>query len=178
MRPTDCLDCAAPIEQSRTGVRRRCVRCSTERWKQQRVDWRAAHPEKRKAEWACENKKRSLDPVARTQAVQRVAEWRKKHPGMRTDRSLRRKTFTPLELRVKSGQWKARLEEFNHHCAYCLRPMGKLQKEHMIPLAKGGLHTIANLIPACARCNNKKSTRSLLEFVKYLPELQGCAEKA
>ncbi len=36
--------------------------------------------------------------------------------------------------------------------------------DHVTPLSKGGSHTVANLVPACARCNLEKGARSLEEY--------------
>lgn len=55
--------------------------------------------------------------------------------------------FTPDQL-------AQRLAYFGGLCWICGRP-GE-QVDHVKPLSKGGAHCLANLRPACARCNNKK----------------------
>lgn len=40
-------------------------------------------------------------------------------------------------------------------CRYCGQPA--TQVDHVVPVSKGGTHSIANLVPCCARCNRTKS---------------------
>lgn len=48
---------------------------------------------------------------------------------------------------------------------------GKSQHiDHVIPLARGGRHSIGNLAPSCADCNHRKGTKYLVEL--KLKELQ------
>jgi 5-methylcytosine-specific restriction endonuclease McrA len=51
-----------------------------------------------------------------------------------------------------------RLAMFGDYCWMCGEPIhaGKLNIEHVKPLAKGGAHTPANLRPSCAQCNSSK----------------------
>ena len=37
--------------------------------------------------------------------------------------------------------------------------------DHMIPLSKGGGHTIYNIVPACRSCNRKKNAKFPLNFL-------------
>lgn len=63
-------------------------------------------------------------------------------------------------------QWRDRLEEYGHRCAYCGRhesECGKLAIEHMLPLSRGGVDEIENVVPACKSCNSRKHARTLLE---------------
>lgn len=54
-------------------------------------------------------------------------------------------------------QMAALIEEFNGLCGYCSAPWEHL--DHYIPLARGGSHTIDNLVPACAACNLSKGSK-------------------
>jgi len=47
-------------------------------------------------------------------------------------------------------------------CTYCGSPASHV--DHVLPRAKGGTDTIDNLVPACARCNNAKGTKTLEEW--------------
>jgi 5-methylcytosine-specific restriction endonuclease McrA len=56
-------------------------------------------------------------------------------------------------------QWVALQIAFDHRCAYChKRHKGRLTQDHVIPLSKGGSHTVSNIVPACSPCNSKKHT--------------------
>lgn len=49
-------------------------------------------------------------------------------------------------------------------CIYCGAMAEHL--EHIIPLSRGGLHSIGNLAPACAKCNLSKGAKLIVEW-KY-----------
>jgi 5-methylcytosine-specific restriction endonuclease McrA len=51
-------------------------------------------------------------------------------------------------------------------CAYC-KYSSIEHWDHIIPLARGGRHSIGNLLPSCARCNLSKGKRLQVEM-KYL----------
>ncbi|MGL5922118.1 HNH endonuclease [Chroococcidiopsis sp.] len=54
-----------------------------------------------------------------------------------------------------SEQLKQRFKDFDNKCVYC----GELATsiDHFIPLSKGGTDTLSNLVPACCRCNGRKT---------------------
>ncbi|MFI6319741.1 HNH endonuclease [Nonomuraea sp. NPDC050556] len=47
-------------------------------------------------------------------------------------------------------------------CAYCASPAEVI--DHVDPLAVGGSHTAANVVPACSSCNLSKGDRLLIEW--------------
>ena len=49
-------------------------------------------------------------------------------------------------------------------CLYCGKEGGTL--DHVIPLVRGGLHGIGNLVSACERCNKSKSDKFITEWKK------------
>lgn len=57
---------------------------------------------------------------------------------------------------VTPDQWADKLKLFGHQCAYC-PSLGPLTMDHVIPLSKGGLHCIDNVVPACKPCNSSKN---------------------
>ncbi len=54
-------------------------------------------------------------------------------------------------------------EDAKNRCGYCLLPqeilMGKLEIEHLLPLAAGGTDDIENFWLACSDCNSYKSSK-------------------
>ena len=62
-----------------------------------------------------------------------------------------------------AAQWTALVEAHRGRCAYCglLRP---LHADHRVPLERGGRGDIANILPACARCNLRKHLMTEDEF--------------
>lgn len=62
---------------------------------------------------------------------------------------------------LTADQWLETLTYFNHACAYCLRTDIEITMDHLVPRSKGGLHTAANVIPACRSCNSRKHSNSI-----------------
>lgn len=50
----------------------------------------------------------------------------------------------------------------NDSCYICGAPSEHI--DHVMPLSKGGRHSIGNLAPACQRCNLRKNALLLIEF--------------
>lgn len=49
--------------------------------------------------------------------------------------------------------------------AYCgVEPTEPLQREHVIPISRGGRHSAGNILPACAKCNADKKAKLLSEW--------------
>ncbi|NJN06847.1 MAG: HNH endonuclease [Richelia sp. RM2_1_2] len=61
------------------------------------------------------------------------------------------------------------LEKWNRQCAYCGVKDVPFQVEHIHPRAKGGSNSIANLTLSCEKCNTKKGTKDIKEFLKKDP---------
>ncbi|WP_414585161.1 RNA-guided endonuclease IscB [Scytonema sp. PCC 10023] len=57
------------------------------------------------------------------------------------------------------------LEKWGRKCAYCDKKGVPLQIEHIHPRAKGGSNRVSNLTLSCERCNTKKGTKSIDEFL-------------
>jgi 5-methylcytosine-specific restriction endonuclease McrA len=63
------------------------------------------------------------------------------------------------------------LNKWNRKCAYCSAENVPLQIEHIHPKAKGGSHRISNLCLACEKCNFKKGTQDIQQFLAKKPDL-------
>jgi 5-methylcytosine-specific restriction endonuclease McrA len=61
------------------------------------------------------------------------------------------------------------LEKWGRQCAYCGAKDVPLQVEHIHPKAKGGSNSISNLSLSCEKCNLKKGTKDINEFLKKDP---------
>jgi 5-methylcytosine-specific restriction endonuclease McrA len=66
---------------------------------------------------------------------------------------------------VSAWQWRGIRAEYGGRCAYCAIKPPHLQQEHVEPLVLGGAHEPENVVPACARCNASKNSRSLLVWI-------------
>lgn len=59
---------------------------------------------------------------------------------------------------------KQLVEDYGGRCAYCNRP-ADLQMDHVVPMARGGIHSIDNIVPACKACNVSKGAKPLLVWM-------------
>jgi 5-methylcytosine-specific restriction endonuclease McrA len=57
---------------------------------------------------------------------------------------------------ITNRQWNDILKMYNFRCAYC-GIQGNMTIDHVIPLSKGGEHSIENIVPACVECNCRKN---------------------
>lgn len=60
------------------------------------------------------------------------------------------------------------------HCYYCNQVTSKDKRtcDHRVPLNKGGVHGISNLVMACHICNSTKRDMLEEEFINYLKQLK------
>ena len=63
------------------------------------------------------------------------------------------------------------LNKWDRKCAYCGVDNVPLQIEHIHPKAKGGTNRISNLCLACEKCNVKKGTQNIEQFLAKKPEV-------
>lgn len=66
---------------------------------------------------------------------------------------------------ISANDWQERLVYFNNTCAYC-GAATKLDRDHVMPLSKGGHNVIENLVPACPTCNRSKGARNTQEWYR------------
>ena len=72
------------------------------------------------------------------------------------------------------AQWLALQIVWQGRCAYCRCP-APVQADHRIPLARGGMNGIDNILPACATCNQRKHLLTEDEFRARLARQRGDA---
>lgn len=52
---------------------------------------------------------------------------------------------------------------YNTPCAYC-GSTNNISLDHIVPLSRGGSHSIGNLISACMPCNLSKNSKTIMEW--------------
>lgn len=67
---------------------------------------------------------------------------------------------------VSMRDWQRMVNRYGGRCAYCgFRPRWTpLHMDHVIPLKRGGRHSIGNVLPACGSCNVRKNARLLADW--------------
>lgn len=63
------------------------------------------------------------------------------------------------------------LNKWERKCTYCSIENVPLQIEHIHPKARGGSNRISNLCLACEKCNLKKGTQDIEQFLAKKPDL-------
>lgn len=70
---------------------------------------------------------------------------------------------------LTAAAWENALAYYGDACAYCLTPEAALTRrltvDHLLPVCRGGTNDTSNLAPACLARNQKKSSRTPLEFL-------------
>lgn len=59
---------------------------------------------------------------------------------------------------LTADQWATIKARYQQRCVYCAKKTD-LTMDHIIPLSKGGQHTMENILPACRSCNSRKGNR-------------------
>lgn len=71
-------------------------------------------------------------------------------------------------INIKSHEWRAIrtliFERDDFTCGYCGERGGRLECDHVVPVAQGGGNDPGNLITACFRCNRSKGARRADEW--------------
>ena len=63
--------------------------------------------------------------------------------------------------------WQRIIARQRGECFYC-HEVAPLTKEHLIPLTRGGAHSVGNIVGACSTCNCRKRTKTRMEFLVWL----------
>jgi hypothetical protein len=84
--------------------------------------------------------------------------------------------MTALTRREARQQWRDSIKEaWNNRCAYCGRPpiddnsLTELTIDHVRPKSRGGQDRTSNVIPACASCNQAKSSQDWVAWFRLQP---------
>jgi 5-methylcytosine-specific restriction endonuclease McrA len=150
----------APRQERRDGIDTICRACARERRRRAYVANRETERKRgneRQREW------RAANPEAHRESVKA---WVRDNPEASRDQKRRMQ-----KRRQESGQPKRTsyrgmaerlilLEQYDSACGICGEDLDPLNftVDHIIPIARGGLHEMANLQPAHALCNNRKYT--------------------
>lgn len=117
--------------------------------------------QKHKTEYAIQHRLYRLRNKAK---LKRIAKrWYKQNPEKVLARRLRLRAN--LNECYGSVDWKDLflLQLLYPACAYC-GSNGKLTVDHIIPMSRGGMHDLSNLVMCCKPCNSSKNNRLMNEW--------------
>ncbi len=64
---------------------------------------------------------------------------------------------------VPVSEWRRILRRALGRCFYC-GDQAKLTMDHVVPIIRGGKHSIGNVVAACGSCNSSKNDRLVIEW--------------
>lgn len=99
------------------------------------------------------------------------AEWQKNNPEksrIRNQRRRARKRSVETEMFSKQDLTNHFDDIGAYACVYCDGPYQ--QDDHVVPISKGGPHTIDNMVPSCKTCNIIKKDTDPVEFISRVIE--------
>jgi hypothetical protein len=122
---------------------------------------RRTSAEAKRAVHAASARKRAATPSGKARAYRKVKEWRarnlEKWRVLRNNGNRKRDARKHgVEATLTAAEWRETLVIFDGRCAYCLRTTARPQQDHVIAIARGGGHTMDNVVPACGPCNGRK----------------------
>lgn len=143
--------------QPRIIGRRQCQRCLDYHRKHAK-EWRNDNIEKAREIRVRSQNKPEIKLRTSKRRRQRVKDNPDKARAISSTNNQRRrarKQLTPGT--ITSGEWKTLCDKFNNKCLRCSKP--EVTLDHIVPLVKGGSHTIDNAQPLCMSCNSSKQTK-------------------
>lgn len=96
------------------------------------------------------------------------AEYRKTHKAEKwASESQRRARKAGNGGSHTAAEWREKVERLGHKCYYCGKG-GKLTKDHVLALKRGGTDDIDNLVPACRSCNSSKNAKPVEVYLTLI----------
>jgi len=148
-------------------INRRYREANREKVAEAKRRWARENPEKAaamKAAWRIANKEKVAADLRRWHETNpdkvhaARAQYKAAHPEKRAEQRWARRARLQGALvnDFTQSQWEWLKAVYRRCCAYCGTATAQLTKDHIIPLARGGSHSINNIIPACHHCNEVK----------------------
>jgi 5-methylcytosine-specific restriction endonuclease McrA len=131
-----------------------------------------------------ERYKKEGDKLRRQMAGQRKRDYEHRISIERASRQRRKEEQRPLKNarqsirnRVVYGtiyllDKKKIAKLYNQPCSYC-GGTENISLDHVVPIARGGNHSIGNLMPLCRSCNSSKGKKLLVEWRLDLLKIRG-----
>jgi len=122
--------------------------------------YKARHPERRRASLA---RYRAANP-------EKVRAWKNASAARNPETVLAKGARRRARKKDATGSGVSRIEWRNllrgslGLCAYCFKRK-KLSMDHIVPLARGGEHDVANIAAVCVSCNGSKGVQPLLVWL-------------
>ena len=135
---------------------------------EQKERYRAAERERKHTAKRQEQFKRyRQSEKGRAMKAEKDARYAKTEKGRFSKRKTeikRRNSLKASDCTLTKEEWETIKAEHNHRCAYCGKKSKRLEMDHIIPVSRGGPHTMENIAPSCRKCNASKGNKLLSEI--------------
>jgi 5-methylcytosine-specific restriction endonuclease McrA len=96
--------------------------------------------------------------------------WKRQHPlQAQIDFARRRARQAGVLNDLTASQWRNVLASFGNTCAYAwlggCSTRHSITQDHLVPISRGGDHTLTNVVPACGSHNYSKVDKTALEYL-------------
>jgi len=173
-----CLACIRARSNSRLDANHPRIETNTGLTRTQlNARWRERNPERRKeiskkSRDKPENKQKRAEHMReyRLRKPDSYRNWKQKNPDkVSANYTRRRKHLVEGGLFLVTRKEMTRL--YSSSCAYCGETKD-IQADHILPISRGGRHSIGNLIPACRLCNMSKGKKTNMEWKVWKAALE------
>lgn len=148
--------------------------------------WQAAHKEQT-GQWYHSNYNYTEQRRAYYKRVcQELGHWRRRHPDKAATYDARRRaliqqartaeTFAPAEVHARD-HWTCQLCHLPIDPAVVWPDVMSPSIDHVIPLSRGGAHSLANVQSAHLGCNSSKGDKLLIEFIRQRIEVRSTKQE-
>jgi 5-methylcytosine-specific restriction endonuclease McrA len=94
-----------------------------------------------------------------------VRDYNAKYSGRASERTELRKGTTLTQNEHRSFGYTIADRDGGYFCFYCKEPLNRdFHIDHKIPIAKGGTHSLENMVLACMPCNQEKHAKDIDEY--------------
>jgi 5-methylcytosine-specific restriction endonuclease McrA len=100
---------------------------------------------------------------------ERTNSWRSRNPEMAKLQVNRRRSlrYDNESFRLTGSDIKRAFNMQIGRCFWCDKKLQNYHVDHIIPIGRGGRHSIGNIVISCPSCNSIKSNKLPVEFKIY-----------